>query len=75
MKNFLAGGLNILNKISGILNCGAGGGGKCHIQNTYELNKGSKPQPSAMDNQNFISILHLQIPAYTSCCCGSRGMV
>ena len=55
VKNFLAGGLNILNKISGILNCGAGGGGKCHIQNTYELNKGSKPQPSAMENQNFIS--------------------
>ena len=55
VKGFLAGGLNILNKVSGILNCANGGGGKCHVQNTYELNKGSKPQPSGTDNQNFIS--------------------
>ena len=55
VKGFLAGGLNILNKVSGILNCANGGGGKCHVQNTYELTKGSKPQPSATDNQNFIS--------------------
>jgi hypothetical protein len=55
VKNVLAGGLNILNKVSGILNCVNGGGGKCHVQNTYELNKGSKPQPQLAGVQNFIT--------------------
>ena len=46
-------GLNILNKVSGILNCVNGGGGKCHVQNTLnkELNKGSKPQPQLATNK------------------------
>ena len=37
------------------MNCVNGGGGKCHVQNTYELNKGSKPQPQLAGVQNFIT--------------------
>ena len=54
IKNFLAGGLNILGKINGMLNC-KDSGGDCHATNKYKLNGGSKKPKSGAEEQNSIA--------------------
>ena len=41
IKGFIAGGLNILTKVNGLLNC-KDVVTNCHVQNEYTLNGGSK---------------------------------
>ena len=53
IKGFLAGGLNILGKIQGLLNC-KGGGGNCHIVEEYDLNGQVKDKKSNAEKQNGI---------------------
>ena len=53
IKGFLAGGLNILGKIQGLLNC-KGGGGKCHVVEEYDLNGQVKDKKSNAEKQNGI---------------------
>ena len=55
IKGLLAGGLNILGKINGMLNCADGGGGKCHATKIYKLNVGSKKSKSSSQEQNSIA--------------------
>jgi len=55
VKGVLAGGLSILGKVQGLLNCAAGGGGKCHVQKDYTLKKGSKKPSSDASKENFIA--------------------
>ena len=55
IKGLLAGGLNILGKINGMLNCADGGGGKCHATKIYKLNVGSKKSKSGSQEQNSIA--------------------
>ena len=55
IKGALAGGLNILGKIGGLLACADGGGGKCHLQKEYCLKKQSKKPNSKSKDQNFIA--------------------
>ena len=54
IKNFLAGGLNILGKINGMLNC-KDSKGDCHATNKYKLNGGSKKPKSGAEEQNSIA--------------------
>jgi len=54
VKGFLAGGLNILGKIQGLLNC-KDGGGKCHVVETYDLKGQVKPKTSEAKKQNRIA--------------------
>jgi len=53
IKGFLAGGLNILGKIQGLLNC-KGGGGKCHVVEEYDLKGQVKDKKSNAEKQNGI---------------------
>ena len=55
VKGFLSKGLNLIGKVQGLLNCKDGGGGKCHVQNTYTLKNGSKPKKSNAANKNIIA--------------------
>ena len=55
VKGFLSGGLSVLGKIQGLINCVDGGGGKCHEQDTYCLQKGSSPKKSNASKKNFMS--------------------
>jgi len=52
--NALKGGLNILNKAMGLINCADGGGGKCHKQYAYKMNVGSLKPDSDSKKENFI---------------------
>jgi len=53
IKGFLAGGLNILGKIQGLLNC-KDSGGKCHVVEEYDLNGQVKDKKSNAEKQNGI---------------------
>ena len=53
IKGFLAGGLNILGKIQGLLNC-KGGGGNCHVVEEYDLKGQVKDKKSNAEKQNGI---------------------
>ena len=53
IKGFLAGGLNILGKIQGLLNC-KGGGGNCHVIEEYDLKGQVKGKKSDAEKQNGI---------------------
>ena len=53
VKGFLAGGLNILGKIQGLLNC-KGGGGNCHVVEEYDLKGQVKDKKSNAEKQNGI---------------------
>ena len=55
IKGFIAGGINILSKVNGLLNCASGGGGNCHVQEEYKLNGGSKKKRSEAKKQNSIA--------------------
>ena len=56
VKGFLAGGINMLSKVTGLLNCAAGGGAKCHVVEEYDLNRGSiKGKTSEAKKQNGIA--------------------
>ena len=55
IKGALAGGLNILGKVGGLLSCADGGGGPCHKQTSYKLGVGSKKNESDEKKQNFIT--------------------
>ena len=52
--NALKGGLNILSKAMGLINCADGGGGKCHKQYAYKMNVGSLKPDSDSKKENFI---------------------
>ena len=54
VKGFLAGGLNILGKIQGLLNC-KGGGGKCHVVEEYDLKGQIKKKTGEAEKQNRIA--------------------
>ena len=54
IKGFLAGGLNILGKIQGLLNC-KDGGGKCHVIEEYDLKGQVKPKTSEAKKQNRVA--------------------
>ena len=54
VKGFLAGGLNILGKIQGLLNC-KDGGGKCHVVETYDLKGQVRPKTKEAKKQNRIA--------------------
>ena len=54
IANTLGKGLNILNKINGLLNCKESGA-TCHQIETWKLNKGGKKPDSKKKKQNFIS--------------------
>ena len=53
IKGFLAGGLNLLGKIQGLLNC-KGGGGNCHVIEEYDLKGQPKGKKSDAEKQNGI---------------------
>ena len=55
IKGFIAGGINILSKVNGLINCASGGGGNCHVQEEYKLNGGSKKKRSEAKKQNSIA--------------------
>ena len=56
VKGFLAGGINMLSKVTGLLNCADGGGAKCHVVEEYDLKKGStKKKRSEAKKQNGIA--------------------
>ena len=55
VKGFLAGGINMLSKVTGLLNCADGGGAKCHVVTDYDLKKGSKKKRSEAKKQNGIA--------------------
>ena len=56
VKGFLAGGINMLSKVTGLLNCADGGGAKCHVVEEYDLNRGSiKGKTSEAKKQNGIA--------------------
>ena len=55
VKGLLSGGLNLLSKVNGLLNCADGGGGKCHVITTYDLKKGPKKKRSKAQKQNSIA--------------------
>ena len=54
IKGVLAGGLNILGKVGGLLSCADGGGGPCHKQTFYKLGVGSVKEESDEKKQNSI---------------------
>ena len=54
VKGLLAGGLNVLSKVQGLLNC-KGGGGKCHTVTEYDLKKGSTKPKSDAEKQNSVA--------------------
>ena len=54
VTSFLAGGLNILSKVQGLLNCKEGGT-ECTIQKEYKLHVGSKPSTSESRKNNKIA--------------------
>ena len=55
IKGVIAGGINILSKVNGLLNCASGGGGNCHVAEEYKLNGGSKKKRSEPKKQNSIA--------------------
>jgi len=56
IKGVLAGGLNILNKVNGLLACkDEDGKTKCHVQDEYKLNGGSVKKESGGKKQNRIA--------------------
>ena len=56
IKGFIAGGLNILNKVNGLLSCKDDTGkSNCHVQTEYKLNGGSKKNESDGKKQNRIA--------------------
>ena len=56
IKGFIAGGLNILNKVNGLLSCKDDTGkSNCHVQTEYKLNGGSKKNESDAKKQNRIA--------------------
>ena len=54
IKNVLGKGLNIVNKLNGLLNC-KDSGAKCHEVESWTLNKGSSKPDSTKKKQNFIT--------------------
>ena len=54
VTDVLGKGLNILNKLNGLLNCKESGA-KCHEVEHWGLNKGSEKPDSSQKKQNFIS--------------------
>ena len=54
VTDVLGKGLNILNKLNGLLNCKESGA-KCHEVESWTLNKGSQKPDSKKKKQNFIS--------------------
>ena len=54
IKNVLGKGLNIVNKLNGLLNCKESGA-KCHEVESWTLNKGSSKPDSTKKKQNFIT--------------------
>ena len=56
VKGFLLGGLNILGKIQGLINCADDeSSGECHVVETYDLFTGPESKKDDADKQNFIS--------------------
>ena len=54
IKDVLGKGLNIVNKLNGLLNC-KDSGAKCHEVESWTLNKGSSKPDSTKKKQNFIT--------------------
>ena len=54
IKDVLGKGLNIVNKLNGLLNC-KDSGAKCHEVERWTLNKGSSKPDSTKKKQNFIT--------------------
>ena len=54
IKDVLGKGLNIVNKLNGLLNCKESGA-KCHEVESWTLNKGSSKPDSTKKKQNFIT--------------------
>ena len=56
VKGFLLGGLNILGKIQGLINCADDeSSAECHVVETYDLFTGPESKKDDTDKQNFIS--------------------
>ena len=56
VKSFLLGGLNILGKIQGLINCADNeSSAECHVVETYDLFTGPQSKKDDADKQNFIS--------------------
>ena len=56
VKGFLLGGLNILGKIQGLINCADDeSSGECHVVETYDLFTGPQSKKDDADKKNFIS--------------------
>ncbi len=56
VKGFLLGGLNILGKIQGLINCADdASSGECHVVETYDLFTGPASKKGDAEKQNFIS--------------------
>ncbi len=56
VKSFLLGGLNILGKIQGLINCADDeSSAECHVVETYDLFTGPQSKKDDADKQNFIS--------------------
>ena len=56
VKGFLLGGLNILGKIQGLINCADDeSSAECHVVETYDLFTGPQSKKDDADKQNFIS--------------------
>ena len=56
VKGFLLGGLNILGKIQGLINCADdASSGECHVVETYDLFAGPASKKGDAEKQNFIS--------------------
>ena len=56
VKGFLLGGLNILGKIQGLINCADDeSSAECHVVETYDLFTGPQSKKDDADKKNFIS--------------------